>query len=98
MPGCSSLKPFTGTSHPALAYHVSRRLGIPISPASIDRRPSGEISVSIKESVRQADVYIIGTANSTTNPALIELLIMIHSCSIASAGRITAVIPHFPYA
>ncbi|KAA1069472.1 hypothetical protein PGT21_025587 [Puccinia graminis f. sp. tritici] len=34
MPGCSSLKPFTGTSHPALAHHVSRRLGIPISPAS----------------------------------------------------------------
>lgn len=27
-----------------------------------------------------------------------ELLIMIHSCSIASAARITAVIPHFPYA
>ncbi|KNZ49592.1 ribose-phosphate pyrophosphokinase [Puccinia sorghi] len=101
MPGFSSLKLFTGTSHPALAHHVSRRLGIPIAPASIERRPSGEICVSIKESVRQADVYIIGTASSitcTTNSALMELLIMIHSCSIASAGRITAVIPHFPYA
>ncbi|KAH9451396.1 hypothetical protein MJO28_009092 [Puccinia striiformis f. sp. tritici] len=101
MPGFSSLKLFTGTSHPVLAHHVSRHLGIPISPASVDRRPSGEISVSIKESVRQADVYIIGTASSincTTNSALMELLIMIHSCSIASAGRITAVIPHFPYA
>lgn len=101
MSGFSSLRLFSGTSHPALAQQVSRRLGIPLSPTTLDRRPSGEISVSIKESVRQADVYILGTASSitcTTNASLMELLIMIHSCSIASAARITAVIPHFPYA
>ncbi|EFP93057.2 ribose-phosphate pyrophosphokinase [Puccinia graminis f. sp. tritici CRL 75-36-700-3] len=94
----------------ALHRHLPPRPSPPCLPSTrhphltripIDRRPSGEISVSIKESVRQADVYIIGTASSitcTTNLALMELLIMIHSCSIASAGRITAVIPHFPYA
>ncbi|KAI8449737.1 ribose-phosphate pyrophosphokinase [Phakopsora pachyrhizi] len=101
MSNFSSLKLFSGTSHPSLAHQVSRRLGIPLSAASIARLPSGEISVSIKESVRQADVYILGTASSpacTTNSSLMELLVMIHSCSIASAGRITAVIPHFPYA
>lgn len=80
MTGFSSLKLFSGTSHPALAQQVSRRLGIPLSLTTLDRRPSGEISVSIKESVRQADVYILGTASSiscTTNASLMGKRVLI---------------------
>lgn len=32
------------------------------------------------------------------NDNLMELLIMINACKIASASRVTAVIPCFPYA
>jgi len=73
MSGYSSLKLFSGTSHPELASLISRRMGIPLSPTRLIRTPSGEISVSFKESVRQADVYLIGTASSplcTTNASL----------------------------
>ena len=52
----------------------------------------------ITESVREHDVYIINTGSGAVNTSLMELCIMIHACKIASAKRITAVIPLFPYA
>jgi ribose-phosphate pyrophosphokinase len=54
--------------------------------------------VRIGESVRENDVYIINTSCGAVNTALMEMCIMIHACRIASAKRITAVLPHFPYA
>ena len=47
------------SAHPELAYLVSKRLGIPLSDAGIYRKPSGEIGLDLKESVREADVYIL---------------------------------------
>lgn len=52
----------------------------------------------IIESVREDDVYIINTGCGEINTSLMELCIMIHACKIASAKRITAVVPLFPYA
>lgn len=57
----------------------------------------GESNVRIAESVRENDVYIINTGCGAVNTALMELCIMIHACKIASARRITAVLPLFPY-
>jgi len=97
----SSCKLFSGSSHPELAQMISRRLGIPLSHSESVRNPSGEIALNLRESVREADVYIINTASAPTIPtnvSLMETLIMAHACKIASAKRITAVLPHFPYA
>jgi ribose-phosphate pyrophosphokinase len=55
-------------------------------------------SVEIGESVRGEDVYIIQTGSGEVNDMLMELLIMINACKIASSCRVTAVIPCFPYA
>ena len=55
-------------------------------------------SVEIGESVRGEDVYIIQSGCGEVNDNLMELLIMINACKIASAARVTAVIPCFPYA
>ena len=55
-------------------------------------------SVEIGESVRGEDVYIIQSGCREVNDHLMELLIMINACKIASAARVTAVIPCFPYA
>jgi ribose-phosphate pyrophosphokinase len=64
----------------------------------VTRSGIGETNVTIIESVREEDVYIINTGCGAINTSLMELCIMIHACKIASAKRITAVIPLFPYA
>jgi hypothetical protein len=56
------------------------------------------ISVEINESVRGEDVFIVQSGCGEINDNLMELLIMINACKIASASRVTAVIPCFPYA
>ena len=55
-------------------------------------------SVEINESVRGEDVFIVQSGCGEINDNLMELLIMINACKIASASRVTAVIPCFPYA
>ncbi|KAJ2921793.1 hypothetical protein H1R20_g15300, partial [Candolleomyces eurysporus] len=94
----SGIKVFAGTSHPELAEIIARRIGLPLGKAEVTRSAIGETTVTIHESVREDDVYIINTGCGAVNTALMELCIMIHACKIASAKRITAVIPLFPYA
>lgn len=94
----NGIKIFSGTSHPELAEIITRRLGIPLSKAEVMKSGIGETSVRIAESVREDDVYIINTGCNQVNTALMELCIMVHACKIASAKRITAIIPLFPYA
>jgi len=94
----SGIKVFAGTSHPELAEIIARRIGLPLGKAEVTRSAIGETTVKIHESVREDDVYIITTGCGAVNTALMELCIMIHACKIASAKRITAVIPLFPYA
>ncbi|KAG8906299.1 hypothetical protein FRC00_012707, partial [Tulasnella sp. 408] len=104
MLGATSLKIFSGTSHPEIAHLIAKRIGLPVSKSEIVQNHSGETSLRILESVREADVYIVnsGCASAdgtvSVNTALMELCIMIHACKIASAKRITAVIPLYPYA
>ncbi|KAF8898751.1 phosphoribosyltransferase-like protein [Infundibulicybe gibba] len=93
----SGIKVFSGTSHPELAEIIARRIGLPLSKAEVTRSGIGETNVRITESVREDDVYIINTGCGAVNTALMELCIMIHACKIASAKRITAVLPLFPY-
>lgn len=69
-----------------------------MSKAEVTKTGIGETNVRITESVREADVYIVNTGGGAINTALMELCIMIHACKIASAKRITAVLPLFPYA
>ncbi|MCI7351222.1 MAG: ribose-phosphate pyrophosphokinase, partial [Ruminococcus sp.] len=58
----------------------------------------GEISVSIKESVRGSDVFVVQSTSTPVNDHMMELLIMLDAFKRASAGRITAVIPYMGYA
>ncbi|KAG8907554.1 Ribose-phosphate pyrophosphokinase 1 [Tulasnella sp. 403] len=104
MLGATSLKIFSGTSHPEIAELIAKRLGLTVSKSEVRQNGSGETCLRLLESVREADVYIVnpGCASAdgqiSVNTALMELCIMIHACKIASAKRITAVIPIFPYA
>ena len=65
---------------------------------SVLKTSNQETAITIGESVRDEDVFIIQTGCDSINDHLMELLIMINACKAASARRITAVIPCFPYA
>lgn len=86
-----------GSSHPDFTEKICNRLGITEGKTRLSKFSNNETSVEMKESVRGKDVYIIQSACGSVNDNFIELLIMINGCKIASAKRITAVIPHFPY-
>lgn len=92
------LKIFTANANRELAEKVAKELGVELSSADIKRFSDGEISVSIHESVRGADCFIIQPTCAPINENLMELLIMIDAIKRASAARITAVIPYFGYA
>ncbi|KAK7544240.1 ribose-phosphate pyrophosphokinase 4 [Phyllosticta capitalensis] len=95
----NSIKLLTGNSHPSLAKRVADRLGIELTKILVLQYSNQETSVTIGESVRDEDVFILqSTAPGDINDGLMELLIMINACKTASARRITAVIPNFPYA
>lgn len=93
-----NIKLFTANSHPKLAHAISAELGLPLGNSEVKTFSDGEISVSIYESVRGSDVFVIQSTCQPVNDNLMELLIMIDAFKRASAGRITAVIPYFGYA
>ncbi|CAG9832773.1 unnamed protein product [Diabrotica balteata] len=93
-----NIKVFSGTSHPDLAQRIVDRLGIDLGKVVTKKFSNLETCVEIGESVRGEDVYIVQSGCGEVNDNLMELLIMINACKIASASRVTAVIPCFPYA
>lgn len=87
-----------GTANPALADGIARELGIQTAPCDIERFPDGELSVTLKESIRGRDVFVVQPTSPPVNDHLIELLVFADACRRASAARITAVVPYFGYA
>jgi len=92
------MKVFSGTSHPELAASIASRIGMPLGKARITRFSNENIKVKIEESVREADVFVVQTSTPPVSDTLMEMLIMIDALKFASAARITAVLPYFPYA
>ena len=93
-----NIKIFAGNSHPALAMQIASALGLPLGKATVSHFSDGEISVSISETVRGSDVFLVQSTCEPVNDNLMELLIMIDACRRAWGGRNTAVIPYFGYA
>ncbi|XP_063711954.1 ribose-phosphate pyrophosphokinase 1-like isoform X2 [Symsagittifera roscoffensis] len=93
-----TIKIFSGNVSQVLAEKVANLLSTSLGYAKSAKFANGELNVEIGESVRGEDVYIIQSGCGEINDNLMELLIMINACKIASAQRVTAVIPLFPYA
>ncbi len=93
-----NIKILSGNANPDLAEQIAKSLGIDLGDCTVSHFADGEISVSIGETVRGSDVFLIQSTCGPVNDNLMELLIMIDACKRASAGRITAVIPYFGYA
>ena len=92
------IKIFTCNSNVPVAKQMAEALGLKLGLADVKHFSDGEIAVSINESVRGSDVFIVQSTCAPVNTNLMELLIMIDAMKRASAGRITAVIPYFGYA
>ena len=92
------IKIFSGNSNRAVAKQIADSLGLPLGKSDVGTFSDGEISVSLHESVRGSDVFIIQSTCNPVNNNIMELLIMIDAVKRASAARITAVIPYFGYA
>jgi ribose-phosphate pyrophosphokinase len=86
-----------GSSHPQLTETICNHLGIPPAKILLGKFAVGETRVEINESVREKDVFVIQSGGGKVNDHLMELLITISACRTASAKRITAVLPLFPY-
>jgi ribose-phosphate pyrophosphokinase len=92
------IKIFTGNSNPTLSHKIAEELGLPLGDATVTRFSDGEISVSIRESIRGSDVFVVQSTSEPVNDNLMEMLIMIDAFKRASAGAITAVVPYYGYA
>lgn len=92
------IKIFSGTSNRPLAEAICKEVGTELGNAEVGAFSDGENFVSIYETVRGSDVFVVQSTSSPVNDNLMELLIMIDALKRASAGRITAVMPYFGYA
>lgn len=88
---------FGGSSHPQLTENICTHLGIPAANIELKKFANGETRVEIGDSVRDKDVYIVQSGGGKVNDHLMELLITLSACKTASAKRVTAVLPLFPY-
>ena len=96
--GLREVKIFSGSAHKQFAENVCVNLGVPLSASKLFRFSDGEIGVSIEESVRGADVYVVQPTCEPANEHIIELLIIVDALKRASAYRVNLVIPYFGYA
>src|SRR6476659_2934133 len=92
------LKVFSGASHSALARAICQQLEIPLGRSHTTRFSNENLKIKIEENVREQDVFVVQTACAPLSEHIIELLIMLDALRHASAQRVTAVIPYFPYA
>jgi ribose-phosphate pyrophosphokinase len=92
------IKVIGGTAHPELARDVAKHLGIELCRSTVTRFSNENLMVQIDENVREADVFVVQPSCPPVSDGLVELLITIDALRHASAGRITAVLPYFPYA
>ena len=92
------LKVLSGSSHNGLAREICAALGIPLGKAHTTRFSNENLKVKIDENVREQDVFVVQTACPPLSEHIVETLILLDALKHASAKRVTAVLPYYPYA
>jgi ribose-phosphate pyrophosphokinase len=87
----------SGRSHPTLAEDIGAKIGCELGEVTLNTFASGETYCRYEDSIRGADLFVVQTASMPVDQHLMELLIMINAAKLASAKRITAVIPWYFY-
>lgn len=94
----NGIKIFSCNSNPQVAQGIAKKIGLSLSKCRISTFSDGEISISIDESVRGCDVFIVQSTNAPVNDNIMELALMCDACKRSSAASVTAVMPYFGYA
>lgn len=94
----SRLKIFTGNANPALAAEIAYLIGTDLGRLEIDRFKDGEVHITLGESVRGCNVFVVQPTSAPVNEHLMELLITVDALKRASAKSINVVIPYYGYA
>lgn len=89
---------FSGASHPALAAEIARNLKTKPRAITISKFANGEVYVSIDESVRGREVFVVQTAGDNVNESVVELLVIIDALRRSFAEKIRVIMPNFAYA
>ena len=92
------IKIISGNSNIPFAKNICKNIGLRLSNTDVETFSDGEFSISLHESVRGSDVFIIQSTCYPVNDNLMEMLILVDACKRASASRITVVMPYFGYA
>ena len=92
-----NVKLFAGTASPGLSQEIADYLGTPLCGRDIIEFPNENLFVRLHSSVRGQDCYVIQSTPAPVHRNLMELLILIQTLKLDSAGRITAVIPYLCY-
>jgi len=92
-----NIKLFAGTASPELSNEIAEYLGMPLCGRDILEFPNENLFVRLHNSVRGQDCYVIQSTNAPVHRNLMELLILIQTLKLDSAGRITAVVPYLCY-
>ena len=109
----STMKVIGGSSHPELTNLIARKVGVRPCKILLEKFANNETNVQLLDQVRCQDVYIIQTGDTlpafiislmsthagavNSNDAVMELLLIINSCRLASAESVTVITPYFPY-
>lgn len=91
------LRLITLNANKPLADKISAAVGVPLSQVVVNQFSDGEIQVSVEESLRGDEVFIIQSVSDPINKNLMELMIMIDALRRASAKIINVVIPYYGY-
>ena len=87
-----------GRSNPALAEKIAEKLDVTLGKVLLKTFANGEIYARYEENIRGADLFIVQSPSERLNDDVMELLILIQAAKLASARRVTAVTPYYPYA
>jgi len=93
----NTLKIFSGNANIPLAKAICTHAGVELGGCEIMKFSNENIKVKICDSVRGQDVFIVQPSCAPVSEGIMELLIMIDAAKHASAKRVTAVVPYFPY-
>ncbi len=96
------LQLLSGRANLELAEAIAEHLGVDLCETNLSEFANGEIHCRFGQSIRGADVFIMqshaAVDGRSVNDAVIEQLVMVDAAWRASAKRVTAVCPFFPYA
>ena len=92
------IKIYAGTGSPELGKKIADYIGVELASRQINVFANENIMVKLGDSARGKDVYVIQATTKPVHRNIMELLIMLQTLKLDSAGRITAVVPYLAYA